>query len=208
MGFFRIVGLVLTVAFFLLSLVDGAAHGYKHHHADKVIARATTSTLPLTTVTPAGDGSFLQGPATPCSGSVCATAVPNSATMCPASNQTTWTNSSTAQDYNVICDIDFPAQNIYPFVLAGSFEACMAQCETFNAKNTHDNIRCEGFVFAPERVRFSDDCYLKSSLDRPSSATISLVGATAMHLFSSAATPVGKASGMSMYLRPLNHLLC
>ena len=38
--------------------------------------------------------------------------------------------------------------------------------------------RCSGFVFAPDRIHDADDCYLKSTLDHPSSATIHLVGAT------------------------------
>lgn len=178
--------LMLTVILLLFSFVDGAVRAHKHHHKDKVIARATTSTTAATL-------SFFPGTVTPCSGSVCATAVPASSHLCPANNETAWTDSPTAQNYTVICDVDFPAaHNIYPFVLAGSFEECMAQCESFNAKKDKGDIHCEGFVFAPERVLFSDDCYLKSSLDRPSSATISLIGATKVPSFLSAATPLEK----------------
>lgn len=201
MGFFRIVSLMLAAPLFFLSVVDGATHGHKHHHGDKVIGRATTSSpfsLTVSTVTPAGHGSFLQGSATPCSGTVCATAVPASSKLCPANNETAWTESSTAQDYAVICDVDFPAQNIYPFALAGSFEACMAQCESHNEKNIDSDIRCVGFVFAPERIHYSDDCYLKSSLDSPSSATISLIGATRVPSLSLMAIPLDKQSSTGM----------
>jgi hypothetical protein len=128
MGISAIISFVLTVIVFQLPVVDAAAHGHRHHHDDKVIARATTSPLSLaaTTVTFAGYGPSLQGSATPCSGSACATAVPTSSNICPAANETAWTGFSTAQNYTVICDIDFPAQNIYPFVLARTFEACIA----------------------------------------------------------------------------------
>lgn len=194
-------GLTLTIFLLLFSFVDGATHGHKHHHDDKVVARATASPLSLNayTATATGYGSLLQGSATPCSGSTCATAVPTSSHLCPASNETAWTEFATAQNYTVICDVDFPAQNIYPFVLAGSFEGCMAQCESFNAKSTDVDIHCEGFVFAPDRLKFADDCYLKSSLDRPSSATISLIGATRVPFFSTAATPLGKQSATGTY---------
>jgi hypothetical protein len=202
--FLRIVGLMLAALLFLVSVVDGAVHSHKHHRRDdKVKAQSTTSPLSLatSTVTP---GSFFEGPATPCSGfnAGCATAIPESSRMCPARNQTAWTESSTAQKYTVICDVDFPAQNIYPFVLAGSFEACMDQCESFNAKNTAGRVRCEGFVFAPERVVFSDDCYLKSSLNSPSSATIHLIGATKVSSLSLVATPIVKPVSSSTYHFP------
>lgn len=179
---------MLMVILPLVASVDGGPHAHKHYHKDKVIARATTATTADATL------SLGPGPATPCSGPVCATAGPASLHLCPANNDTAWTGSSTVQDYTVICDIDFPAtHNIYPFVLAGSFEECMAQCESFNAKNDRGEIRCEGFVFAPGRVLYSDnDCYLKSSLEYPSSATISLIGATKVPSFPSMAMPLEK----------------
>lgn len=177
---------MLMVILLLVASVDGGPHAHKQYHKDKVIARATTATAADAT------SSFFPGVATPCSGPACATAGPASIHLCPANNDTAWTGSPTAQDYAVICDIDFPAtHNIYPFVLAGSFEECMAQCESFNAKHDRGDIRCEGFVFAPERVLYSDDdCYLKSSLDHPSSATIALIGATIVPSFSPMAIPL------------------
>ncbi len=202
MSFFPTVSLVLAAVLSLLAAVDGALHAHKHHHDDKVIARATTSPLSLaaTASTIASYSSFLHGSATPCSGSACTTAVPTSSDVCPAGNGTAWTEFATAQNYTVICDVDFLAQNIYPFVLAGSFEGCMAQCESFNAKTRDGDIHCEGFVFAPERIQYADDCYLKSSLDRPASATISLIGATMVASFPSPATPLGKQSDTSTCL--------
>ena len=202
MSFCRIVRSVLTVLLFSFSFVTCATHGYKHHHDDKVIARATTSplTLAVSGAAQASSLSLIQGTATPCSGSACITAVPTWLNICPAGNGTAWTEFATAQNYTIICDVDFPAQNIYPFVLARSFQECMAQCESYNAKNPEGDIHCEGFVFAPDRVGSSDDCYLKSSLDRPSSATIRLNGATRVRSLSSTARPLSKPPRTSMYL--------
>lgn len=200
MGFVSEVGFLLAVFLFLLSVVDGGSHVHQHRH-DDMIAAATNSPLSLlaSTVTPIADGSFLHGSATPCTGSVCATAVSTSSTICPAGNETAWADSTTAQKYTVICDVDFPsADNIYPFVLASSFEDCMTQCEAYNAKSGGKD-RCEGFVFAPERVQYSDDCYLKSSLDRPFPATIPLVGATRVASLSPTASLVAKQSSTSKY---------
>jgi hypothetical protein len=203
MSYSRWVCLVLTVILFSLSFVDSATHGHKHHHDDKVIARATTSTVSLVTSTvTVGYGPLLQGSATPCSGSGCATAVPTSSDICPAGNETAWTEFATAQNYTVICDVDFPAQNIHPFVLAGSFEDCMAQCESYNAGKTARDTQCEGFVFAPERVHGADDCYLKFSLDHPFPATISLVGATRLAF---SATPIGKFMSSGLFFPLLTY---
>lgn len=203
MHFCTIFILMLTSLLFLLSSVDGVVYRHKHHHDGRLIARARTSSLSTTVSTSAVGGdheSFFPGSATPCSSSTCATAVPTSSTMCPASNGTAWTKFATAQNYTVICDVDFPAQNIYPFVLAASFEACMAQCESYNAKAPGGDIQCEGFVFAPDRVDTGDNCYLKSSLDRPSSATITLIGATRVPPFASTVTSVSKPTGRGMCL--------
>ncbi|RMZ79625.1 hypothetical protein DV737_g3326, partial [Chaetothyriales sp. CBS 132003] len=80
------------------------------------------------------------------------------------------------EKYSIICNVDFPGQNIFPFLKVASFNQCKSKCEEYDGSN--DGISCAGFVFAPERVNGADDCYLKSSLDYPMSATISLVGAT------------------------------
>jgi hypothetical protein len=220
--FLRIIALMLAVLLFLVPVVpvvDGAVHGHRHHRRDDK-GKAASTILPLSletaavtpavtpaatlAATPVGDAALFEGPATPCSGVFqgCATAVPDSALMCPRRNQTAWTESSTAQKYTITCDVDFPAQNIYPFVLAGSFEECMKQCESFNAKNSAGRVRCEGFVFAPERILFSDDCYLKSSLNHPSSATIYLIGATKLPSLSLAAIPNAKPATTSTYHPP------
>lgn len=203
MSFYRSAGLMLTTVLFCLSFVHGATHHHRHRRHDKVIARAPTATVSLVTPTLSfsGDGSFLQGSAFPCTGSGCVTATPNSSDLCPAGNETAWTDFPTAQDYTVVCDVDFSsAQNIYPFFLAASFEECMVECETYNAKKTNGRTRCEGFVFAPERLHTDNNCYLKSSPDHPFPATISLIGATraATIIAPFTATPVGKSASLSM----------
>lgn len=196
------VGLMLAAIPSLLTSVDCSFHGHQHHHDGKVLARTATPTRPLAvTATPVENHApLLQGPAKPCSGSACVTAVPVSSDLCPGRNETAWHESETAQDYTVICNVDFPAMyDIHPFILSGSFEACMASCESYNAEEGHGETRCEGFVFAPGRVQNADDCYLKSSLDRPFPATISLVGAMRAPFLAFTATPLAEAISPSEY---------
>jgi len=78
--------------------------------------------------------------------------------------------------WTMLCDTDFFAQDLYPFLLAKSFENCLNYCEAYNKE--HGEGRCAGFVFAPERSNLDDDCYLKSSLDNAIyPATLHLLGA-------------------------------
>lgn len=144
-------------------------------------------------------------PATPCTGSSsetdCVTATATGTAFisshpfspipvpCAAANGTQLVGvGDSSHVYTIICDIDFPAEaNIYPFVPAGSFDECLMQCEIWNGRQQHDQQKqnasgnahyCAGFVFAPERIHMGDNCYLKSSVNEPGSATIHLVGAT------------------------------
>ncbi|KIW15360.1 hypothetical protein PV08_05406 [Exophiala spinifera] len=130
-------------------------------------------------------------PVLPCLNGPCATAIPPLEKLsCYAVNGTVFFNNAT--NYTLLCDVDFPAQNIYPFVLAGSFSECLEQCESFNRKNV-SGTRCVGFVFAADRLHDADDCYLKSSLNEPIPATIHLVGAT-MATSTSACTKTPKSN--------------
>ncbi|RMD40985.1 hypothetical protein DV735_g4152, partial [Chaetothyriales sp. CBS 134920] len=80
--------------------------------------------------------------------------------------------------YSVICNVDFPGQNILPFLKVASFDQCKEKCDEYTDSSA--GLVCAGFVFAPDRVNGgADDCYLKFSLNNPVSATINLVGATA-----------------------------
>ena len=96
------------------------------------------------------------------------------------------------QNFNIICDVDYAGQNIYPFILAGSFKTCFGHCREYN--EDHNDTQCMGFVYAPERASGADDCYLKSSVNEPASATVHLVGAT---LAASSSSFVPSATGLS-----------
>ena len=76
--------------------------------------------------------------------------------------------------YQVVCDVDY-TDDIYPFRLVDSFDGCLAACDGFNVANT--GIRCLAAVFVPSRINDADDCYLKPSVDHPSTATVSIEGA-------------------------------
>jgi len=193
--------LISVILLFLPNICISAPHAHKHSHDNKLFARAIPSaTAASLTATSSGlldsYGTFLTGSASPCSGTHCATATPSpSPTRCPAENNTSYNLTPGIDTYTVICDVDFVGQNIYPFVLATSFEACLMQCEEFNLKSANTSIRCAGFVYAPDRVSDADDCYLKSSLKSAVPATLSLIGAilgtdtgTATSLTSSATT--------------------
>lgn len=184
----------LLMIFLFLSFFDLSAshpHDFEHsHHA--LAGRDRTASTTKYPIRAKAHGTSLQAdPATPCSGVHCttATALPGSL-ACSEANGTVFVDASKSTKYTLICDIDFPSQNIYPFVLASSFDDCLAQCESYNQNSTTES-RCAGFVFAPDRLHDADDCYLKSSLDNPLSATIHLVGATVVP---SASTCTSKTS--------------
>jgi hypothetical protein len=141
--------------------------------------------------------------ATPCSGADCTAATPVSINLnCGAANGTTYTKVPEMDNYTMICNIDFPAQNIYPFVLAGSFEECLSQCEKVNHQDT--GTHCAGFVFAPERIGDADDCYLKPSLNQPNPATISLIGATLTTSAPANVPTTNSTSSMTMLTTPVS----
>ncbi|KAI1629112.1 hypothetical protein EDD37DRAFT_37068 [Exophiala viscosa] len=167
--------LLLLFAFAsLFTLSTTSPHGSHHVHAAHNREENPTSTTQYPTPAKA---QVSLNPVSPCFNGHCATDTPLPEILpCYAANGTTF-NEESSTNYTLICDIDFPGQNIYPFVLAGSFDDCLAQCEKYNAENNSAS-HCAGFVFAPERVNDSDDCYLKSSLIDPLPATIHLVGAT------------------------------
>jgi hypothetical protein len=180
--------MLMVVLFFHASCNAGQPHVHKHQHFHGLavrdgLATSTTSFLAI------DSGTIVTATASPCSGSSCAKATHTAGNVdCAAANGTSYTEVPEIDNYTIICNIDFPDQNIYPFILAGSFEDCLLQCEKVNrGKEAH----CEGFVFVPERIGDSDDCYLKSALKSPGPATISLIGAT---LATSAASAASIAS--------------
>ncbi|OAL40027.1 hypothetical protein AYO20_00445 [Fonsecaea nubica] len=191
-SFFSSSSLMLLIYLFLSLLYLSAAYPHSFHELHPGLAgrdgpaRTTKYPIPYK----ARISSVYANSATPCSGAHCAVATPLPGSLpCNAVNGSTIVSAApNGAKYTLICDGDFPAQNIYPFVLAGSFEECLAQCEAYNKKNLSDT-HCAGFVFAPDRVDDADDCYLKSSLDNPSSATIHLVGATVIPSASGCSSP-------------------
>ena len=203
--------LISAILLLLPNLCASVPHVHKHHHGPKLFPRDNpsipTAALSTTSSSLSTDYGFsLSGTASPCSGSNCATptALPASVT-CPASNGTAYISTAQNDHYNIICNVDFIGQNIYPFVLATSFDDCMTQCENFNIHNANYNTRCAGFVFAPERVNDADDCYLKSAFNSAVSATISLIGATTVT--PTATSTVAAASTISSKSDPISNLL-
>lgn len=95
--------------------------------------------------------------------------------LCDSTGYTTLHDPSSSQNFSILCNVDFPGQDIYPFILADSYDECYACCNSFN--ETSNKTKCMGFVFAPERMNGADNCYLKSSLNNPFQATIPLLGA-------------------------------
>ena len=95
--------------------------------------------------------------------------------LCDSLNETIVNDPHNTRDIHILCDVDFPGQDIYPFILAQSFDECHTHCNSFN--EISNGTRCVGFLFAPERVNGSDDCYLKKSLNNPTPAEIRLIGA-------------------------------
>ncbi|KEF58545.1 uncharacterized protein A1O9_06471 [Exophiala aquamarina CBS 119918] len=95
--------------------------------------------------------------------------------LCDSFNETTVNDPNNSRNIHILCDVDFLGQDIYPFILAQSFDECHACCNSFN--KISNDTKCLGFLFAPERVNGTDDCYLKSSLHNPTPTEIQLIGA-------------------------------
>ncbi|OQV05332.1 hypothetical protein CLAIMM_10092 [Cladophialophora immunda] len=204
-SFLSFSSLMLLIFLFLSSLKPAATHphGFNDFHLGLAGRDGPAQTTKYPIPAKARISSVYANSATPCSGAHCTVATPLPGSLpCNAVNGSTFLDVvPDGTKYTLICDVDFPAQNIYPFVLAGSFDACLAQCEAYNMKNLTD-IHCAGFVFAPDRINDADDCYLKSSLDNPSSATIHLVGATVIPSASGCSWPTASPA----FLTPRSNL--
>lgn len=93
-------------------------------------------------------------------------------TLCPAGNGTTYT-SNRSIEYQVICGVDFP-DNDYPFLLVDSLDSCVQACDAFNVKAGSND--CLAALFVPSRLLDLDNCYLKSSVNHPTVATVGIEG--------------------------------
>lgn len=112
------------------------------------------------------------------------TASPTATSVCPASNGTTFTSGG-SKPYQVICNVDFPA-DIFPFQMVQSYNECVSACDAYNTKVGSN--RCVAALFVPQRLHDEDDCYLKSSLDHPTTASVSIQGALLVTSASSSTT--------------------
>jgi hypothetical protein len=170
---------LLVATFFTTS--DAQVHGLgRARHALDARNKAHRPIAAVTAITvPRAELSIL--PVMPhvsahCSGTTCIASSPTSTGTACDSALANCTDVNGANDFKVICDIDFHGQDIYPFILAGSYKQCLADCIAYN--DDHNDTTCVGFVYAPDRVHGADDCYLKSSLNEPTAASIHLIGAT------------------------------
>lgn len=112
-----------------------------------------------------------------------------STSLCPANNGTVF-RSSSGITYQTICGVDY-GDNIRPFLLVSSFEACIQKCDAHNY-NTH-GVTCVAALFAPNRLSGKDDCYLKSSIAHPSFGPI-VEGAIRYSVAQSAHLPASATS--------------
>ena len=111
----------------------------------------------------------------PCTGTTCDSATDHPFQPCAEANGTELAGTNSL--WTMFCDTDFFGQDIYPFLLAKSFENCLKYCEAYN--DAHGEGKCVGFVHAPGRSNLENDCYLKNSLKNVTyPATLHLIGAS------------------------------
>lgn len=149
--------LIASIPLLCLAANTNLVHGHLHRKNFDIAARDTLI-APTTTIS--------------CPGNICAAATPTSRLPCGDVSGTQFAGNNSI--WTMLCDTDFFAQNIYPFILTKTFEECMQYCEDYN--DAHGKGKCAGFVFAPDRIHLDNSCYLKSSLnDAVSPATIHLI---------------------------------
>lgn len=103
------------------------------------------------------------------------TAIAVSSSVCTTNNDKNATVGNLT--YKGLCDLDFPGQDIFPFILARSFEECIASCDHYNTVRKGVGSGCLGVVFVPGRISSSDDCYRKYSLNNATSASVPMIAA-------------------------------
>ena len=82
--------------------------------------------------------------------------------------------SSSGISYETVCGIDYN-DNIMPFLLVDSYEACIQKCDAHNW--IVHGVSCVAAIFVPSRIADEDDCYLKSSISHASSGQQNIEGA-------------------------------
>ncbi|KAL8989211.1 MAG: hypothetical protein Q9177_001859 [Variospora cf. flavescens] len=116
--------------------------------------------------------------------------------LCPGNNGTVF-RSSSGITYQTICGINY-GDDIRPFLMVASFDACIQKCDAFNYDN--HAVRCVAALFIPSRSSSEDDCYLKSSIAHPSIGTSTVEGAIRYSIAQSAQVPVSATSSSLLSL--------
>lgn len=167
---------MLIVVVFILSLLD-LASSYPHYPFGALAGREASNLRTKYPIAGKATASIAHTEtATSCSGGRCIGSTDAiTYQLCDSLNETTMNDPNNSRDIHILCDVDFPGQDIYPFILARSFDECHAFCNSFNKLS--NDTKCVGFLFAPGRMNGTDDCYLKSSLNNPTPADIQLIGA-------------------------------
>ncbi|KAL8890759.1 MAG: hypothetical protein Q9215_002137 [Flavoplaca cf. flavocitrina] len=134
---------------------------------------------------------ILQGFSDPPSPSPSTVARSTTTSLCPDNNGTVF-RSSSGITYQTVCGINYD-DTIQPFLLVGSFEACIQKCDAYNY-DAH-RVKCIAILFIPSRLQGKDNCYLKSSIARSSVGIGHAVeGAIRYSVAQSAHLPVSRTS--------------
>ena len=126
----------------------------------------------------------LGGFSNPTSTASSATPSATGTSVCPAGNGTVYT-SDAGIVYQIVCDIDYP-DNDYPFEMVDSFAGCVQKCDAYNY-NAHQ-VKCVAALFIASRDEYANDCYLKTSTNRPTQSNMQIQGALRLGFASSTAT--------------------
>lgn len=163
---------LMAMGLVCLSIFEGSV-SYPHLHFNALAGREASTSPTKYPIAGKGTASSSHAKsATSCSSGNCIESTdPTTYEICDGTGETVLHD----QDLTILCNVDFPAQDIYPFILAGSYDECYAHCNSFN--QISNTAKCMGFVFAPGRMNGADNCYLKSSLNDPTPALIELLGA-------------------------------
>ena len=142
-------------------------------------------------------GSFKLGTlsTTPTTSTASSSSAPSSSSSsgCPAGNGTRYASKS-GINYEILCDIDFPGQD-YPFQLVSSFDDCVTECDSMNDKA--GETKCFAALYVPSRKNDANDCYLKSSVNDPTHATLAIDGALLLMSLSSVSSTSSSQSASS-----------
>ncbi|KAL8913567.1 MAG: hypothetical protein Q9171_001651 [Xanthocarpia ochracea] len=169
----------------------GQRHGFHHLHTRKP-SRLTSTAVGASTTGTTANAEFQ----VPTAALVPRQASPSTAektitSLCPDNNGTVF-RSSSGITYQTVCGINYD-DNIRPFLLVGSFEACIQKCDAYNY-DTH-GVGCVAALFVPSRLQSKDNCYLKSSIAHSTvDVGSTLEGAVRYSAAQSAHLPVSRTS--------------